>query len=75
MCVESKKERHEKMMSVPEGFEGLASDINMGCSVNKQHTEKHDVASDATCFSVMDLNGSLWSDLSKFDIEEAGVLD
>lgn len=43
------------MVSVPEGLEGLLADFGVGSGVHEQHAKKHHVASNTTCFSVMDL--------------------
>lgn len=70
--VEADEEGDEEVMGVPEGLEGLLPDFGMRGGVHHQHAEEHDVPCDATSLSVVDADGSVRSDLSPFDIEEAG---
>lgn len=70
--VEADEEGDEEVVRVPEGLEGLLSDFGMRGGVHHKHTEEHDVPCDATSLSVVDPDGSVRSDLSPFDIEEAG---
>lgn len=71
MRVHAEQERHEQMMSVPEGLEGLLSDPVVGRGVHEEHAEQHDVARDASCLCVVDLEGDLGSDLALLYVVEA----
>jgi len=59
------------MVRVPEGLIRLLTDFVMGSGVHHEHAEEHDVAGDAACLSVLDLDCSFGSDLVPFNIEEA----
>lgn len=43
----------------------------MGGRVDEKHAQQHDVSSDTTRLSIVDLKGDLWSDLCDLDIVEA----
>lgn len=43
----------------------------MSGGIHEEHAKQHDVACNATSLGVVDLNGSLRSNLCFFDIEEA----
>jgi hypothetical protein len=51
------------MMRVPEGLVRLPPDLMMSSGVHQKHAEEHDMASDAARLGVVNLNGSLRSDL------------
>ena len=59
-------------MSVPKGFEGLLANLVVCCGVHEKHAKKHDVTSDATSLSVMNLYSSLGSNLRALNVEKAG---
>jgi hypothetical protein len=72
--VHSEKERNEEMMCVPESLERLLANLGVGSGVHEKHAEQHNMSRDSTCFGVVDLNGSDWSNLSLLDVEEAAVV-
>lgn len=69
--VEPKHEGDEQVVSVPERLKGLLTNLGMGGRVHEEHTKKHDVAGDASCLGVMDLERCLLADLGYFNVEEA----
>jgi hypothetical protein len=74
MGIHSEEEGDEQVMRVPEGLEGLLTDLCMRSRIHQKHTEKHDVSCDTTCFGVVDLDGCDFSDLSPLDIEETDAV-
>jgi hypothetical protein len=68
MRIEGEQEHKCEVMCIPECFEGLLADWGMSSRVHEQHAQQHDMPSDPTRFSVMDLNGSNWSRTHGFDI-------
>jgi hypothetical protein len=71
MCVHAKQERNEQVMCVPKGFKGLLTDPVVGSGIDQKHTEKHNVSSDTTGLSVMNLQRNLRSYLCSLNVEEA----
>lgn len=59
------------MMSVPESLERLLTDLGVSRGVHEKHAQEHDVASDASCLSVMNLESRDFADLRYFNVEEA----
>lgn len=71
MSVEGEEERDEEMVGIPKGFVRLLSYFDVGGGEHQEHTEEHDMPSDATGLCVMNLNRALRSYLVPFNIEEA----
>lgn len=71
VCIHGQEEWNEEMVSVPESFERLFSDLCMCSRVHHEHTKEHDMACYSTCLIVMNLNSSLWPHLRTFHIIEA----
>jgi hypothetical protein len=69
--VHAEQERDKKVVSVPESLERLLANAVMGGRVDQQHAKQHDVASDATCLSVVNMESKLRSHLGALDVEEA----
>jgi hypothetical protein len=74
MCVHAKQERNEQVMCVPKGFKGLLTDPVVGSGIDQKHTEKHNVSSDTTGLSVMNLQRNLRSYLCSLNVEEVNVM-
>lgn len=74
VCIEPEEEWNEQMMSVPESLERLLSYPGVGSRVHQQHTQKHDVASDSTRLSIMNLYCRDWPELSSFHIEKVDIV-
>ena len=72
--IEGKEEGDKKMVSVPESFERLLADPGVSCRIHQQHTEYHDMSSDATSLSVVDLHSSDWPNLGLFNIVKVDVM-
>lgn len=66
--VESQEERHEQMVGVPEGLEGLLANAMMGGRVHEHHAEEHDMASDSAGLSEVHLHRSVRADLILLDV-------
>jgi len=45
----------------------------MRCCVHEQHAKQHNVTSDTTSLSVVDIQRKLRTNLADFDIEEAAI--
>lgn len=71
--VQTQKERDEKVVSVPECLEGLLSNASVGSGVHEKHAQEHDVTSNASSFSVVDLQCRHGSNLRLLDVVEAMV--
>jgi len=69
--VQAEEERDKQVMSVPEGFEALLSNLNVGSGVHEKHAEEHDVASNTTGLLVVDIKCETWTKLGSLDVEEA----
>jgi N-acyl-D-aspartate/D-glutamate deacylase len=69
--IKAKQEGDEQMMRVPESLKRLLADHTMCSGIHQEHTQKHDMASDSTGFSVVDLNCRNRTKLIFLDIEEA----
>lgn len=72
--VHAEQEWDEEVVSVPERLERLLTDPVMGGRIDHQHAEQHDVTSDSTSFSVVNLESDLWADLNALDVEEADAV-
>ena len=62
MSVETEHEKEREMVSIPERFKALLSDLVMSSSVHQHHNKQHEVPSDATRLGVVDLKGCLLAD-------------
>lgn len=58
-------------MRIPEGFICLLADAVMCGCIHEHHAQEHDMASDTTCASKMDLHCKFWAELPLFDVVEA----
>lgn len=72
VSVKTEHKGNEQVMRIPKGFERLLTNLGMGRCVHEQHAQEHDVTSNTTNLSVVDLNCSNRSNLSSLNIEEAG---
>lgn len=63
MGVEAEHEEECEVVGVPEGFEALLADGGVRSAVHHNHDKKHEVTSNASWLSVMDLKGGLLSNL------------
>jgi hypothetical protein len=72
--VETQQERDEQMVRVPESLERLLSNAVVSGCVHQQHAEKHNVTSHTTSLSVVDLYGSVGSNLRLLDVEKTGEI-
>ena len=59
-------------MPIPKGFICLLANTVVGGGIDEHHAQEHDMASDTTCASKMDLNCKLWADMILFDVVETG---
>lgn len=62
------------MVSIPESFKGLLSNLVVCGGVHEQHAQQHDVASNTACLSVVDLNRCDRSDLCPLNVEEVDIV-
>lgn len=74
MGVEAEEERDEEMVSVPKRLKRLLTDTSVGAGKHEQHAEKHDVTSDTTRLSIVNLKSRNGSDLSDFDVVKVDVV-
>ena len=74
MRVHAQEERDEQMMRVPEGLEGLSSYSMMSRGIHQEHTQEHDVSSDASSLCIVNLNCCFGSNLVALDVEEVDVV-
>lgn len=65
MGVKADHEEECEVMGIPESFEALVANLVMGGGIHEDHDEKHEVACDTTCLSIMDVQGGNRSDLWK----------
>ena len=72
--VHGEEEGDEEVVSVPEGFEGLLTDLVVCGGVHEEHTEEHDVASDTASLGVVNLDSSFRPDLTTLHVEEIHVV-
>jgi hypothetical protein len=72
--VKTEEERNEEMVSVPERLERLLTDASVSTRIHQQHAEKHDMTSDSTRLSIMNLKSQDRSDLSQLDVIEVDVV-
>ena len=59
MGVQADHEEESEVVGVPEGLEALVADLLVRGGVHEHHDEEHNVASEATGLSVVDLDGQL----------------
>jgi len=74
MGVEAQHEDDEQMVGVPKGLEALLADHFVRSCIHEQHTQQHDMTSDATCLSVVDIQCRLRADLRFFYVKEVDVV-
>jgi len=74
MAVETKHEEERKVMSVPEGFKALGTDLVMGGRVHEEHDQEHEVTSDGSRLGVVDLKCDLLANLGSLDIDEVDIM-
>lgn len=55
MGVEADHEEERKVMGVPESFKALLTDFVVSGSIHQHHEEQHNVSSDATWLTVVDI--------------------
>lgn len=55
--VDADHKEERQVVSIPERLETLLADFCMGGTVHKDHDEQHDMASDATRLTVVDIEG------------------
>jgi hypothetical protein len=74
VSVHSQQEWDEEVMCVPERLERLLAYAVVCRGVHEEHTQQHDMASDATRLRIVDLHGSFWPNLVPLDVEEVDVM-
>lgn len=74
VCIHREKEYYEKVMSIPECFIRLLTDLLVRSRIHQEHAEQHDMAGDAACLGIVYLNGGFGSDLVSFDVEKAKLI-
>ena len=74
VSVHSQQEGDEEVMCVPERLERLLAYAVMRCGVHEEHTQQHDMASDATGLRIVDLNGRFRPKRIPLDVEEVDVV-
>lgn len=74
VSVHSQQERDEEVMRVPERLERLLAYAVMCRGVHEEHTQQHDMTSDATRLRIVDLHGRFRPNLAPLDIEEVDVM-
>lgn len=70
MRVEGQQKRNEQVMRVPESLERLLSDAMVGSGIHEHHAQKHNMAGDSTCFSIMYLDSIYGADFVLLDVVE-----
>lgn len=71
MGVQGEEEGDEKMVHVPKRLERLLPDPVVRRRVHEEHAEEHDMASDATRLSIVDLQSRHRANLRLLDVEKA----
>ena len=61
--VDTNEEKECKMMRVPESFEALVADLLVGSSVDQNHDEQHEMASNTTGLVIVYVLGGFRADL------------
>lgn len=74
VSVHSQQEWDEEVMCVPERLERLLAYAVMCRGVHEEHTQQHDMASDATRLRIVDLHGGFRPNLVPLDVEEVDVM-
>jgi hypothetical protein len=74
VSVHSQQERDEEVMCVPECLERLLAYAVVCRGIHEEHTQQHDMASDATRLRIVDLHGGFRPNLGPLDIEEIDVM-
>lgn len=70
--IKRQHKRDKKVMRIPESFICLLANAVMCGCVHEHHAQEHDMASDTTRASKMDLYCKFWTDLLSFDVVETG---
>lgn len=74
MGEEANHEEESQVVSVPEYFEALLTDLVVCSCVHQEHNEKHEMACDATRLGIMDLLGGLLANLSALDVDKVDIV-
>lgn len=74
MGIQPEEERDKEVMRIPERLERLLADLMVSSGIHQKHTQKHDVPSDTTGFSVVDLDGGNGTDLVPLNVEETALV-
>ena len=70
MGIKRQHKRDKKVMCIPEGLICLLANAVMRGCVYEHHAQEHDMASDTTRASKMNLHCKFWADLLLFDVVE-----
>lgn len=70
MGVETKHERDEQVVGVPEGLETLLADLGVGSGIHHHHAEKHDVTGNTTGLLVVNVQSGTGTELSPLNVVE-----
>lgn len=62
------------MVGIPESFERLLTYTRMGGRIHEKHAQQHNVASNAACLSVVNLERANRTDLCLLNIEKVDVM-
>jgi hypothetical protein len=62
------------MVSIPEGLETLLTNLVMSSCVHEEHGKEHEMASDATRLSVMNLKGDLLANLTALNVDKIDIV-
>ena len=65
MGVKADEEEEREVVSVPESFEALVTNLLMSCRVHQDHDEEHEVSGDAASLGVMDVKRGFRTDLCR----------
>lgn len=63
MGVKTYHEEERKMMSVPESLKTLLANLLMSGGIHEHHDEEHEMTSNSSCLSIVNLQCELLSDL------------
>ena len=63
MGVETDHEEEREVVRVPEGLEALVADLVVGRGIHEEHDEEHEVAGDAACLVIVNVDRQPWADL------------
>jgi hypothetical protein len=71
---ETEHKKESQVMGVPEDLKALLADLLVSGRVHQEHNKQHEVSSDATRLSIVDLLSSLFADLSTLDVDKIDVV-